>query len=83
MRESSSGPCQNTHATTRTSARHVRRQSTEVDRARLSADPALVVDAELRACEQDGSAEALDLEVALQLRPEAEADAAGREQEER
>ena len=92
MRASSSGPRQNAQATTSTSAIASTelstpvtfgRQSTEVDRPRLSADPALVVDAELRAREQDRGAEALDLEVALRLRPEAEADAAGREQEER
>ena len=50
-------------------------EAAEVDRARLPLDPALVVDAELRAGEQDRGAEALDLQVALQLRPEAEADA--------
>ena len=57
-------------------------EAAEVDRAGLPLDPALVVDAELRAGEQDRGAEALDLQVALQLRPEAEADAPGREQEE-
>ena len=57
-------------------------EAAEVDRAGLPLIQLLVVDAELRAGEQDRGAEALDLEVPLQLRPEAEADPAGREDEE-
>src|SRR5205823_11955117 len=52
-------------------------------RAGLAGDPADVVDPELRACEEQRGAERLDLQVTLQLCLQAEADAAGSDQEER
>src|SRR5205814_2250056 len=55
----------------------------EVDRTRLAVDPVDVVDAELRAGEQDRGAERLDLEMTLDLRLDAEAHPAGSDQEER
>ena len=62
---------------------HVRHGAAEVDRARLAGDPVDVVDAELRAGEQDRGAERLDLEMTLDLRLDAEAHPAGSDQEER
>ena len=91
-RASSSGPRQNAQAATRTSATassdvsdadRVRSETAEVDGARLPRDPLLVMDAELRAREQDRGAEALDLQVPLRLRPEAVPDPARSDQEER